>query len=88
MGYQLTKKKPILHILVNSLDVNRKKPTPTPQKNHQNCKNYTFQFLSKPQRIETDQILTAFVLSVVGRRILSRFGDRKSVFIVRNYRKW
>ena len=81
-------KNPILHILADSLDGNRKKTYPYPTKNHQNCKNYTFQFLSKPQRIETGQILTVFVLLVVGKRILSRFGDRKSVFVVRNYEKW
>ena len=81
-------KTPILHILADSLDGNRKKTYPYPTKNHQNCKNYTFQFLSKPQRIETGQILTVFVLLVVGKGILSRFGDRKSVFVVRNYEKW
>ena len=34
--------------------------------------------------IDIAQILTAFVLLVVERRILSSFGNRKSVFVVRN----
>ena len=62
--------------------------TPTPQKNDEKYKNYMFQFLSEQQTIEIVQIMTPVVLHVMGRRKLSSFGNRKSVFVVRNYKKW
>ena len=47
-----------------------------------------FKLLSRRQIIEIAQLLTAVMLLVVGRRITLSFGNRKSVFIVKNNKKW
>ena len=46
-----------------------------------------FKFLSWSEIIDIAQIMIAIVLLVVRERILTYFGKRKLIFIVRNYKK-
>ena len=59
---------------------------PYPTKNDKNYNNYVLKFHFRPQIIKIPYIMTAIVSNVVRRTILSSFGNRKSVLIVKKYK--
>ena len=61
---------------------------PYPTKNVKKYNNYVLKLHFRPQIIKIPYIMTVIVLNVVMKTILSSFGNRKSVLIVKKYKKW